>query len=47
VSKVAEKAFFGKNIIHVALFKKNDDKTIYNMIYQDGKNRRCYANAFP
>ena len=36
VSKIADKAFFGKNIIHVALFKKNDEKTIYNMIYQDG-----------
>src|SRR5258706_10927236 len=47
VSKVAEKAFFGKNIIHVALFRKNDDKTIYNMIYQDGKNKRCYAKRFP
>ena len=47
VSKIADKAFFGKNIIHVALFKKNDEKTIYNMIYQDGKNKRCYAKRFP
>jgi len=47
VSKVAEKAFFGKQIIHVAVFKKNDDKLIYNMIYEDGKNKRCYAKRFP
>ena len=47
VSKIADKAFFGKNIIHVALFKKNDEKTVYNMIYQDGKNKRCYAKRFP
>ena len=36
VSKVAEKAFVGKNIIHIAIFKKNDTRTIYNLIYQDG-----------
>jgi len=47
VSKVADKAFFGKNIIHIALYKKNDEKTIYNMIYEDGKNKRCYAKRFP
>ena len=47
VGKVAEKTFVGKWIIHVALFKKNDDKTIYNMIYEDGKNKRCYAKRFP
>ena len=47
VSKVAEKAFFGKGILHVAVFKKNDDKTVYNMIYEDGKNKRCYAKRFP
>jgi topoisomerase-4 subunit A len=47
VSKVDEKTFVGKGIIHVALFKKNDDKTVYNMIYEDGKNKRCYAKRFP
>lgn len=36
VSKVADKHFFGKDIIHVEVFKRNDDRTIYNMIYSDG-----------
>lgn len=47
VSKVTDKTFVGKGIIHVALFKKNDEKTVYNMIYEDGKNKRCYAKRFP
>jgi len=37
VSKVSEKAFIGKNILHVAIFKKNDNRTIYNIVYRDGK----------
>ncbi|TXC76060.1 DNA gyrase/topoisomerase IV subunit A [Luteibaculum oceani] len=37
VSKVQDKAFFGKDIIHVGIWKKGDDRTIYNMVYQDGK----------
>lgn len=37
VNKISEKAFFGKNIIHIAVFKKNDERTIYNAIYRDGK----------
>jgi topoisomerase-4 subunit A len=37
VSKVSEKAFIGKNILHVAIFKKNDNRTIYNVVYRDGK----------
>ena len=36
VVKIADKAFVGKNIIHVDVFKKNDNRTIYNMVYQDG-----------
>ena len=36
VSKVSEKQFFGKDIILVEVFKRNDDRTIYNMIYSDG-----------
>ena len=38
VSKVSEKAFIGKNVLHVAIFKKNDNRTIYNVVYRDGKN---------
>jgi len=37
VVKVADKIFVGKNIIHVAVFKKNDKRTIYNVVYRDGK----------
>lgn len=36
VMKIAEKSFFGKDIIHIAVFKKNDEATIYNMVYRDG-----------
>ena len=36
VIKVADKVFVGKNIIHVAVFKKNDKRTIYNVVYRDG-----------
>ena len=36
VSKVSDKQFFGKDIILVEVFKRNDDRTIYNMIYSDG-----------
>ena len=36
VTKVASKTFIGKNIIHVAVFKKKDVRTIYNMVYRDG-----------
>lgn len=42
VSKVSEKAFVGKNILHVAIFKKNDNRTIYNVVYRDGKNGFVY-----
>jgi len=38
VVKVADKAFIGKDIIHIAVFKKNDERTTYNMIYLDGKS---------
>ncbi len=42
VYKVSEKAFIGKNILLVALFKKNDNRTIYNIVYRDGKNGFVY-----
>jgi len=42
VSKVSEKAFVGKNILHLAIFKKNDNRTIYNIVYRDGKNGFIY-----
>ncbi len=46
ISKVTEKAFFGKDIIHAAVFKKNDERTIYNVAYRDGKNGMIYAKRF-
>lgn len=39
ISKVSDKFFVGKNIIHVEVFKKNDKRTIYNVIYFDGNSR--------
>ncbi len=36
ITKVSEKSFVGKNIMHIAIFKKNDTRTIYNIVYRDG-----------
>jgi topoisomerase IV subunit A len=47
VTKVASKTFVGKNIIHVAVFKKSDKRTIYNMIYRLGKSGPVYIKRFP
>lgn len=46
VSKVQTKAFFGKNIIHIAVWKKGDKRTVYNAIYQDGKKGRSMVKRF-
>ncbi|NNK40397.1 MAG: DNA gyrase/topoisomerase IV subunit A, partial [Winogradskyella sp.] len=46
VTKVDSKTFIGKNIIHVAVFKKKDKRTIYNMIYRDGKSGPSYVKRF-
>ena len=46
VTKVAAKTFVGKNILHVAVFKKGDKRTIYNMIYSDGKTKISYMKRF-
>jgi len=46
VSKVAEKQFFGKDIIHVEVFKRNDDRTVYNMVYSDGYNGAAMVKRF-
>ncbi|MFY0482985.1 DNA gyrase/topoisomerase IV subunit A [Flavobacterium sp. PLA-1-15] len=46
VSKVDEKKFIGKDIIHVAIFDKQDKRTIYNMIYRDGKSGPSYIKRF-
>lgn len=46
VVKVAEKLAVDKNIKHIAIFKKNDTRTIYNVIYQDGKGGTYYMKRF-
>jgi topoisomerase-4 subunit A len=46
VTKVDAKTFVGKNIIHVAVFKKKDKRTIYNLIYRDGKSGPSYVKRF-
>ncbi len=47
VKKVEEKAFAGKNIIHIDIFAKGDERTIYNVIYRDGKDGRNFMKRFP
>lgn len=47
VTKVAPKTFVGKGVIHIAIFKKNDIRTIYNLIYRDGKQGNTYMKRFP
>ncbi|HPA22026.1 MAG TPA: DNA gyrase/topoisomerase IV subunit A [Ferruginibacter sp.] len=46
VVKVADKVFIGKDILHVAVFLKTDDRTTYNLIYADGKTGVSYAKRF-
>ncbi len=46
VTKVDSKTFIGKDIIHVAVFKKKDKRTIYNMIYRDGSKGPSYIKRF-
>ena len=46
ISKVADKAFFGKNLLYVGIFDRGDARTIYNVIYRDGKASIYYAKRF-
>ena len=46
VVKVSEKMFVGKNLLHIAVFKKNDKRTIYNVVYRDGKAGLHYMKRF-
>lgn len=46
VVRVAEKLFVGKNVLHVGVFKKNDKRTHYNVIYQNGKGGAYYMKRF-
>jgi len=46
VSKVQDKAFVGKDMVHINVFKKNDERTIYNMIYRDGARGNIMVKRF-
>ena len=46
VVKVSDKVFIGKDIIHVAVFQKNDERTTYNMVYVDSKTGVSFAKRF-
>jgi topoisomerase-4 subunit A len=46
VAKVDDKKFVGKDIIHIAVFDKNDKRTIYNMMYRDGNNGSTFIKRF-
>lgn len=46
VVKVEAKTFIGKNIVHVAIWKKNDKRTVYNMIYREGREGPYYMKRF-
>ena len=47
VTRVSEKAFIGKNPLFIAIFKKNDKRTIYNVVYRDGDTGYSYMKRFP
>lgn len=46
VSKVADKTFFGKGVIHVDVFRRDDDRTVYHMVYQDGISGPAMVKRF-
>jgi len=46
VTRIGDKKFVGKDIIHVAVWKKNDERTAYNMAYYDGASKRAYVKRF-
>ena len=46
ITKVSEKAFFGKDILYVNVFNRNDERTIYNVIYSAGRSSVSYAKRF-
>jgi topoisomerase-4 subunit A len=46
VTKIAEKTFVGKDILHVGVYNKNDDRLVYNMVYVDGASGISFAKRF-
>ncbi len=47
VTRVDKKVFVGKGVLHAAIFKKNDKRTVYNLIYRDGSRGNVYMKRFP
>ncbi len=46
ITKVSDKSFVGKDILHIAVFKPNDTRTIYNLVYKDGRMGSSYMKRF-
>lgn len=46
IKKVDEKSFAGKDIVHIDIYKRGDDRTIYNVVYRDGKEGKSYIKRF-
>ena len=46
ITRIAEKTFVGKDIIHVAVWKKNDERTTYNAVYTDGASAKSFVKRF-
>ncbi len=46
VTKISDKAFVGSNLLHVAVWRKGDDRTTYNMMYLDGKTGKSFVKRF-
>lgn len=46
ITKVSEKTYVGKDILHVGVFKKNDKRTVYNMVYKNGNDNFAYIKRF-
>jgi topoisomerase-4 subunit A len=46
VSRIGERKFMGKDILHVGVWKKGDERMVYNMIYSDGKSGKSFAKRF-
>ncbi len=46
VTRVAEKVFVGQNVTYINVFQKNDNRTVYNLVYRDGKNGKIMVKRF-
>jgi len=46
VTRISEKAFVGKGVIHIAVFRKDDERTVYHLVYQDGPRGKVFVKRF-